>query len=68
MFCGSTRTNIIIKCFELRKSSSAVTNYQDGQKSEAKGDFAISLEAMVEAGINTGYLAQVKRAADGKTK
>ena len=23
---------------------------------------------MVEAGINTGYLAQVKRAADGKTK
>ena len=32
---------------------------KDGLKSEAKGDFAISLEAMVEAGSNTGYLAQV---------
>lgn len=41
---------------------------KDGQNSEAKGDFAISLEAMVEAGIYTGYLAQVKRAVDGKTK
>ena len=41
---------------------------KDGLKSEAKGDFAISLEAMVEAGANTGYLARVKRAVDGKTK
>ena len=41
---------------------------KNGLKSEAMGDFAVSLEAMVEAESNTGYLAQVKRAVDGKTK
>lgn len=41
---------------------------KDGVKSEAKGVFAISLEAMVKAGSNTDYLAQVKGAVDGKTK
>ena len=41
---------------------------KNGVKSEPKGDFAISLEALVEAGINTGFLAMVKRAVDGKTK
>ena len=40
---------------------------KDGQKFEAKINFGISLEAMVEAGSNNGYLAQVKRAADGNT-
>ena len=37
---------------------------RDGSKSEAKGDFAIRLDMMVEAGSNTGYVATVKRAID----
>ena len=39
-----------------------------GKQSEPKGDFAISLEALVEAEAHTGYLARVKRAVNGKTK
>ena len=41
---------------------------KNGSRSEPKGDFAIALKALVEAGANTGYLAVVKRAVDGKTK
>ena len=49
----------------LGPSCSIGTVTKNGVKSEPKGDFAISLEALVEAGINTGFLA---RAVDGKTK
>ena len=41
---------------------------KSGTKSDAKGDFAIELEGLVEAGPNTGFLAKVKRAVDGKIK
>ena len=37
-------------------------------KNEPKGDFSIELESLVEADANTGYLAYVTRAADGKRK
>jgi len=33
-----------------------------GTRSDPKSDFAISLEALVEAGAHTGYLARLKRA------
>lgn len=36
--------------------------------SEPMSDFAIALKALVEDGAQTGYLAVVKRAVDGKTK
>lgn len=42
--------------------------YKNGNKSEPRGDFGIVLESLVEAGANTGYLARVTRAVDGKTK
>lgn len=38
--------------------------YKDGSKSASKGDFAIKLDMLVEAGSKTGYLAWVKRAID----
>lgn len=41
---------------------------KDGKTSDVKGDFAIKLTAMVEAGANTGYMAKVKRTIDGKTR
>ena len=41
---------------------------KDGTKSDAKGDFAITLTAMIEAGANTGFLADVKRAIDGERR
>ena len=37
---------------------------RDGQRSESKGDFAIKLDALIEANEKTGYLATVKRAID----
>ena len=37
---------------------------KDGQWSESKGDFAIKLDALIEADEKTGYLATVKRAID----
>ena len=40
----------------------------DGCLSNKKSDFAIKLSAMVEAGENTGFLANVKRAIDGQQK
>lgn len=46
------------------KSQLGVLN-KDGTKSESKGDFAIQLEMLVEAGTKTGYIATVKRAIDG---
>ena len=42
--------------------------HKNGNKSQPKGDFSIALESLVEAGANTGYLARVTRAEDGKTK
>ena len=36
---------------------------KDGSHSE-KGDFAIALESLIEAGAKTGYMARVKRAVD----
>ena len=41
--------------------------HKNGTRSESKGDFAISLEVLVEAGTNTGYLVKVKRGIDGKS-
>ncbi len=38
---------------------------RDGNKSDSKGDFAIKLEMLIEAGSKTGYMATVKRAIDG---
>lgn len=38
---------------------------RDGTKSESKGDFAIKLDMLIEAGAKTGYVATVKRAIDG---
>lgn len=35
-----------------------------GSKSESKGDFAIKVTTLVEAGSNTGYLCTVKRHID----
>ncbi len=40
---------------------------KDGTKSVRKGDFAIELQSLVEAGSITGYLAMVKRAVDRKS-
>ncbi len=40
---------------------------KDGTRSVRKGDFAIGLHSLVEGGSNTGYLATVKRAVDGKS-
>jgi len=40
----------------------------DGSRSLKKADFAIRLSAMVEAEDNTGFLAIVKRAIDGREK
>lgn len=37
---------------------------RDGKKSESKGDFAIRLDMLIEAGTKTGYVATVKRAID----
>ena len=37
---------------------------KDGAHSESKGDFAIKLEALIEAGSKTGYLATIKQAID----
>ena len=36
---------------------------KDGSHSE-KGDFAIKLQSLIEAGAKTGYMAKVKRAVD----
>ena len=36
---------------------------KDGSHSD-KGDFAIKLKSLIEAGAKTGYLAIVKRAVD----
>lgn len=40
-----------------------VVNLRDGSKS-GKGDFAIKLDMLIEAGKKTGYVATVKRAID----
>lgn len=40
--------------------------YKNGSKSETRGDFSIELVSLVEADANTGYLANVTRAVDGK--
>ena len=40
----------------------------DGTYSSRKCDFAIRLVSLVEAGENTGYLADVKRSIDEKRK
>ena len=37
---------------------------KNGKRSTSKGDFAIKLSKLVEAGAQTGYLADVKRAID----
>ncbi len=37
---------------------------KDGSLSDSKGDFAIRLTSLVEAGGNTGYMASVKRKID----
>lgn len=39
-------------------------NLRDGSKSDAKGDFAIKFDKLIEAGKKTGYIATVKRAID----
>ena len=40
----------------------------DGTITSKKSDFAIELNALIEAGENTGYLANVQRAIDGTRK
>ena len=47
---------------------SITTLLRDGSPSNSKGDFAMKLTALVEAGGSTGYLALVKRHLDGKEK
>ncbi len=37
---------------------------RSGKTSRSKGDFAIKLDQLVEAGAQTGYMAWVKRAID----
>ena len=46
----------------------AVSGVVKGGNKEAKTDFAIKITAFVEAGNSTGYLADVKREHDGKTR
>lgn len=46
------------------ENASIATLRKDGSRSASKGDFAIKLTALVEAGSNTGYLALVKRRID----
>ena len=46
-------------CINIRHNDGSVTR---------KSDFAISLEALVEAKENTGFLATVKRSIDLKTQ
>lgn len=38
---------------------------RDRKRSAGKGDFAMKLDMLIEAGSKTGYLATVKRAIDG---
>ncbi len=38
---------------------------RDERRSESKGDFALTLNMLIEAGPKTGYVAPVKRAIDG---
>lgn len=45
-------------------SASIKTIEKNGTDSKSKGDFAIKLTALVEAGSGTGYLAKVKRRID----
>ena len=46
------------------EKASVSTIRKDGTKSASKGDFAMKLTALVEAGSHTGYLALVKRRID----
>lgn len=41
---------------------------KDRKKSSSKGDFAIQLDSLVEAGSKTGYRAWVKRAIDSEKR
>ncbi len=41
---------------------------KDGSLSDSKGDFAMKLTSLVEAGGNTGYMAVVKRSIDGSER
>ena len=40
------------------------TTLRGGGRSSTKGDFAIKLDKLVEAGKKTGYICTVKRAID----
>lgn len=56
-------------CFAMMWDDPAIHLQQnDGSLSIKKSDFALKLSAMVEAGDNTGFLANVKRAIDGQQK
>lgn len=50
------------------ESASLCVILRDGTCSQSKGDFAIKLTHMIEAGSNTGYIAQVKRRIDMAVK
>ena len=41
---------------------------RDGTSSDSKGDFAIKLDILIEAGTKTGYLATVKGSIDGEER
>ena len=46
------------------ENASISTVRKDGSRSASKGDFAIKLTTLVEAGSNTGYPALIKRRID----
>ena len=52
----------VFSCTDILLSIGVVG--KDGKRSCNKGDFAIELRALVEAGTRTGYLAYVSRAID----
>uniref|UniRef100_A0A1X7TIW3 Uncharacterized protein n=1 Tax=Amphimedon queenslandica TaxID=400682 RepID=A0A1X7TIW3_AMPQE len=53
------------KSFYIEWEEPAIGMMSRNRKSEKKGDFAIKLQCLVEAGSKTGHLALVKRAIDG---
>lgn len=50
------------------EAASVGTCGRDGVRSESKGDFAIRLDALIEADSKTGFMATVKRAIDGEER
>ena len=65
--CQQTKGSTTSYFIDWHNPSICIQN-SDGTISSKKSDFAIQLEALVEAGDHTGYLADVQRCIDNKRK